>query len=59
MQQHGLFDVQMRHDKIKLYATMLDQLNSIVNWEEFRTTLEIIRIKECKSNAGTSLLMWS
>ncbi len=52
MHQHGLFDVQMRHDKIKQYATMLDQLNAIVNWEEFRSTLEIIRIKERKSNAG-------
>ena len=52
MHQHGLFDIQMRHDKIKQYATMLDQLNTIVNWEEFRPTLEIIRIKERKSNAG-------
>ncbi len=52
MHQHGLFDIQMRHDKIKQYATMLDQLNTIVNWEEFRPTLEIIRNKERKSNAG-------
>ena len=51
MHQHGLFDVQMRHDKIKQYATMLDQLNSLIDWEEFRPTLEIIRQKERKSNA--------
>jgi len=52
MHQHGLFDIQLRHEKIKQYATMLDQLNSIINWEEFRATLEIIRNKERKSNAG-------
>jgi len=52
MHQHGLFDIQMRHEKIKQYATMLDQLNSIINWEDFRATLEIIRNKERKSNAG-------
>lgn len=52
MHQHGLFDIQLRHEKIKQYATMLDQLNSIINWEEFRPTLEIIRNKDRKSNAG-------
>jgi len=52
MHQHGLFDIQMRHEKIKQYATMLNQLNSIIDWEEFRSTLEIIRNKERKSNAG-------
>ena len=52
MHQHGLFDVQQRHEKIKHYATMLNQLNAIVNWEEFRPTLEIIRNKKRKSNAG-------
>ena len=52
MHQHGLFDVQMRHETIKQYASMLDQLNRIVNWEDFRSTLEIIRNKERKSNAG-------
>lgn len=56
MHQHGLFDVQMRHDKIKQYATMLDQLNSLIDWEEFRPTLEIIRQKERKSNAGRKSL---
>ena len=52
MHQHGLFDVQLRHEKIKQYATMLDQLNSLVDWEDFRKTLETIRNKERKSNAG-------
>lgn len=52
MHQHGLFDIQMRHDKIKQYATMLDQLNTIIDWEDFRPTLEIIRLKDRKSNAG-------
>jgi len=52
MHQHGLFDVQLRHEKIKKYATMLDQLNSLIDWEDFRQTLETIRNKERKSNAG-------
>jgi IS5 family transposase len=52
MHQHGLFDIQQRHDRIKQYATMLDQLNSIVDWESFRPTLETIRKKQRKSNAG-------
>jgi len=52
MHQHGLFDIQMRQNEIKQYATMLDKLNSIIDWEEFRPTLEMIRNKERKSNAG-------
>ena len=52
MHQHGLFDAQQRHGKIKQYATILNQLNAIINWEEFRSTLEIIRKKERKINAG-------
>ena len=52
MHQHGLFDIQQRHDRIKQYATMLEQLNSIVDWEAFRPTLETIREKQRKSNAG-------
>jgi len=52
MHQHGLFDIQQRHDRIKQYATMLEQLNSIVDWEAFRPTLETIRQKPRKSNAG-------
>lgn len=52
MHQHGLFDVQLRHERIKRYATMLDQLNALIDWEDFRKTLETIRNKERKSNAG-------
>lgn len=52
MHQSGLFDVQLRHEKVKRYATMLNQLNSLINWKDFRKTLEIIRNKERKSNAG-------
>jgi IS5 family transposase len=52
MHQHGLFDIQQRHDRIKQYVTMLDQLNSIVDWEAFRPTLETIREKKRKSSAG-------
>ncbi len=52
MHQHGLFDIQQRHDRIKQYATMLEQLNSIIDWEAFRPTLETIRKKRRKSNAG-------
>jgi len=56
MHQHGLFDVQTRHEKIKQYATMLDQLNTLINWEEFRPTLEAIHQKERKNNAGRKSL---
>ena len=59
MHQHGLFDVQQRHEKNKQYATILNQLNAIINWEEFRPTLETIRKKERKSNAGRKLLTLS
>lgn len=52
MHQSGLFDVHARHERVRQYATMLDQLNSLINWEDFRKTLEIIRNKERKSNAG-------
>ena len=52
MHQSGLFDVQLRHERVRQYASMLDQLNSLINWEDFRQTLEIIRNKERKSNAG-------
>lgn len=52
MHQSGLFDVQLRHERVRQYATMLDQLNSLINWEDFRKTLEIVRNKERKSNAG-------
>jgi len=52
MHQHGLFDIQLRQETIKQYASMLDQLNRIIDWEDFRSTLEIIRHKERKSNAG-------
>ncbi|MBL4886811.1 MAG: IS5 family transposase [Planctomycetaceae bacterium] len=52
MHQHGLFDVQVRREKIKRYDNMLAQLNTIIDWELFRPTLEIIRQKDHKSNAG-------
>jgi len=52
MHQHGLFDVQVRREKIKRYDNMLVQLNTLIDWELFRPTLEKIRQKKHKSNAG-------
>jgi len=56
MHQAGLFDLQLRHLKIKEHSTILSRLNEIVDWEDFRETLQTIHNKERKSNAGRNPL---
>jgi len=51
MMQTGLFDWQRRFEQLD-NCDPLVKLNEIVDWEQFRSTLEMIRDKERKSNAG-------
>jgi len=48
----GLFDIDNRLNKLSKTGDPLLQLSEIVPWEEFRSTLEALREKERKSNAG-------
>ena len=50
--QAGLFDWQTRFEQLDNSGDPLVKLNQIVNWEQFRQTLETVRDKERKSNAG-------
>jgi IS5 family transposase len=52
MMQTGLFDWQRRFEQLDNCGDPLVKLNEIVDLEQFRTTLETIRDKERKSNAG-------
>lgn len=52
MMQTGLFDWQTRFEQLDNGGDPLVKLNEIVNWELFRGTLEAIRDKKRKSNAG-------
>ena len=52
MMQTGLFDWQTRFEQLDNSGDPLVKLNKIVNWEQFRDTLEKIRDKDRKSNAG-------
>jgi len=52
MMQTGLFDWQSRFEQLDNCGDPLVKLNEIVNWEQFRCTIEKIRDKERKSNAG-------
>lgn len=52
MAQAGLFDWQIRLDQLDNCGDPLVKLNEIVDWEQFRHTLERIRDKDRKSNAG-------
>ena len=52
MMQAGLFDWQIRFEQLENCGDPLIKLNEIVDWEQFRTPLEVIRDKERKSNAG-------
>ena len=51
MMQTGLFDWQRRFEQLD-NCDPLVKLNEIVDFEQFRDTLEMIRDKERKSNAG-------
>lgn len=52
MMQTGLFDWQTRFEQLDKGGDPLVKLNEIVHWEQFRKTLETIRDKDRKSNAG-------
>lgn len=52
MHQPGLFDVQLRYDKIKAYNHALAKMNRVIDFEHFRSTLNELRNQERKSNAG-------
>ena len=52
MMQTGLFDWQTRFEQLDNCGDPLVKLNEIVNWEQFRDTLEKVRDKDRKSNAG-------
>ena len=52
MMQTGLFDWQQRFEDLDKGGDPLVKLNAIIDWELFRTTLETIRDKKRKSNAG-------
>lgn len=48
----GLFDIDNRLNELSASGDTLEQLNKIIPWEAFRETLEEIRNKKRKSNAG-------
>jgi IS5 family transposase len=50
--QTGLFDWQQRFEELDKGGDPLVKLNTLVDWETFRPTLEILRQKQRKSNAG-------
>lgn len=52
MKISGLFDLEMRLDKIEHKGDPLQDLSAVVDWEAFRPGLESAREKERKSNAG-------
>lgn len=52
MMQAGLFDWQTRFEQLSNSGDPLVKLNEIVDFEQFRSTLETIRDKQRKSNAG-------
>ncbi len=52
MMQAGLYDWQTRFEQLDNGGDPLVKLTEIVDWEQFRSSLEVIRDKERKSNAG-------
>jgi len=52
MHKPGLFDIQLRHDKIEAYNHALAKINRVIDFEHFRSTLNELRNQERKSNAG-------
>lgn len=50
--QPGFFDLDERHHKLNERDPLI-HLNELIDWEDFRSTLERIRPKHPKSNAGT------
>jgi len=52
MMQTGLFDWQTRFEQLDNGGDPLVKLNEVVHWELFRKSLEKVRDKERRSNAG-------
>jgi len=52
MMLKGLFDWQTRFEQLDNCGDPLVKLGEIVKWEQFRSSIEAIREKERKSNAG-------
>ena len=50
--QPGLFDWQNRFEKLNKNGDPLVKLNKVIQWESFRETLEKVRAREKKNNAG-------
>ena len=50
--QTGLFDWHFRFKKLDKNGDPLRQLNKVIPWESFRSTLDAVHEKERKSNAG-------
>ncbi len=49
---NGLFDLQIRLDRLDKTTDPLAKLNAMIDWELFRPTLAILRNKPRKSNVG-------
>jgi IS5 family transposase len=49
---HGLFDLETRFSRIDKNTDPLARLSGMIDWEQFRPTLETLRNKPRKSNAG-------
>jgi IS5 family transposase len=52
MMQTGFFDWQLRFNQLDEGGDPLPKLQRVVQWEQFRPLLEVVRDKERKSNAG-------
>lgn len=52
MNQLGFLDFDIRLDRIDKAGDPLSKLSEVINWEIFRPTLEQVRKKERKNNAG-------
>ena len=49
---NGLFDLEFRLQELDKGGEPLPKLNETIDWDQFRPTLETIRDRERKSNAG-------
>ena len=52
MMESGMFDWEFRFAKLDGNGDPLTQLDKLIDWEQFRPTLRVIRDKQRKSNAG-------
>ena len=52
MMTNGLFDWQTRFEQLEKGGDPLAKLNNLLNWEQFRQKLQILRDFDRKSNAG-------